>query len=156
MRYATDTSVSVGKSKEEIETMISRSGGHRFASLTEPGRAVVSFELAERRIQFELVLPHRDTFAVRHVRGKRVASDADRQQREWEQACRSRWRALALAIKAKLVAVGAGVETLEQAFLAHVVVPTAEGARQFGDVARPALEQAYSKGRLPPLLGDGR
>ena len=35
----------------------------------------------------------------------------------WEQACRQRWRALALVIKAKLEAIDAEISTFEEEFL---------------------------------------
>jgi hypothetical protein len=39
----------------------------------------------------------------------------------WEQACRSRWRALLLCIKAKLEACAVGITTFDSEFLAHIV-----------------------------------
>ena len=156
MKYATDTSVSVAKSRGEIEDMIQRAGGKRFASMYEDARAVVLFEMAHLRVMFELPLAGRDAFANRTSRGRPVANSPERQQREWEQACRSKWRALALAIKAKLVSVDAGVESFEEAFLAHLVVPTSGGAKRFSGPALKAIQQAYTGGKLPPLLGDGR
>jgi hypothetical protein len=74
--------------------------------------------------------------------------------KEHEKACRSAWRALMLAIKAKLVSVESGVEQFEEAFLAHIVVPGSRGQR-FGAMAMRALEEGYSTGKLPPLLGSG-
>lgn len=156
MKYASDTSVSVAKSRGEIEDMVQRAGGQRFASMYEPTRAVVLFELADRRIMFELPLPNREGFATREDRwGTKHAVPIDKQQRDWEQACRSKWRALGLTIKAKLVSVESGVETFEDAFLAQIMVPTADGQRRFGEAATKAIHQAYTTGRMPPLLGSG-
>lgn len=156
MSYARDTSVSVAKSRGEIEDLVARAGGSRFASMQEPERAVVLFELQDRRIMFELPLPRRADFEVRTVRGRPKQQPPERAQRDWEQACRSHWRALALAIKAKLVSVESGVESFEEAFLAHVVVPTSAGSKRFGELAVKAIAQAYTGGNLPPLLGSGR
>lgn len=158
MRYASETRVSVAKSRGEIEDMVQRAGGTRFAAMNDSveARAVVLFELADRRVMFELPVPSREEFAYRERYGRRVKADPDWQMREWEQACRVKWRALALAIKAKLVSVESGVETLEEAFLAHLVVPTGEGARRFASVAVKAIAQAYTGGTLPPLLGSGQ
>lgn len=166
MTYAADTSVSVAKSRGEIEDMVQRAGGQRFASMYEPSRAVVMFELGERRIMFELPLPDREAFAnttkwvgnnqFSKGESKPVRNTPEQQQKLWEQACRSKWRALGLTIKAKLISVEAGVETFEDAFLAQIVVPTADGARRFGEVATKAIQQAYTGGTLPPLLGSGR
>jgi hypothetical protein len=157
MNYAADTSVSVAKSRGEIEDMVQRAGGTRFASMYEDTRAVVLFELADRRVMFELPLPPREQFATRILRGKRVPQDPAYQQKDWEQACRSKWRALALTIKAKLVSVTSGVESFEEAFLAHIVVPgnDGRGTKRFADFAVKAIQQAYTGGKLPPLLGSG-
>ena len=45
------------------------------------------------------------------------------QQAAWEQVCRQRWRALLLIIRAKLEAVASGITTLENEFLANIVLP---------------------------------
>src|SRR5262245_44396717 len=69
--------------------------------------------------------------------------------KEWEQACRQRWRALALAIKAKLEAVESGIATFEEEFLAYVVMPDGQTV---GQHVLPNVERAYSTGQMPPLL----
>jgi hypothetical protein len=43
MKYATDTSVSVAKTRGEIEDLVTRSGASRFFSGAEEGRAFVGF-----------------------------------------------------------------------------------------------------------------
>jgi hypothetical protein len=62
----------------------------------------------------------------------RLATEAERL---WEQACRRRWRALALVIKAKLEAAEAGITEFEAAFLAHIVLPDGETGRQLDPAA---------------------
>lgn len=153
--FARDTSVSVAKSRGELEDLVHRAGGTKFGSMYEDTRAVVLFELGQRRIMFELPLPARDAFAVRTVRSRRVKATPEQQQHAWEQACRSKWRALCLAIKAKLVSVETGVESFEQAFLAQIVVPHEGRAVRFGQLATKAIAEAYTGGTLPPLLGSG-
>lgn len=155
MSYANDTSVSVGRSKGEIEDLVQRAGGRRFVTMVDDDKAAVMFELGDRRIMFELPLPPKSRFATRTVRGREVECEAERQQRDWEQACRSLWRALHLTIKAKLVSVESGVETFEEAFLAQVVIPHEGKAKRFAEFAVKAIEKAYSGGKLPPLLGAG-
>lgn len=76
----------------------------------------------------------------------------------WDTAgeARAAARELALAIKAKLVTVESGIETLEEAFLAHIVVPSDGRSRRFADVAIAAIARAYSSpDGLPPLLPSG-
>jgi hypothetical protein len=132
-----------------------RYGATSFGYLTEPKSARVAFALAGRHIRFHLPLPNRDDeefqFATygargRQPRGARAAENA------WEQACRQRWRALLLIIKAKLEAVAAGITTVEDEFLAHTVLPDGSTV---GEWAKPQLEQAYLKGSMPSLLIEG-
>lgn len=155
MMYASDTSVSVSRSSGEIQDMVSRAGGTKFATMTEPERATIAFALNDRSIMFELALPKKEQFETRLSRGKRVPNTADRVQKLYEQACRSHWRALCLTIKAKLVSVNTGVETFEEAFLAQVVVRDGSKSRRFGEIAIRAIADAYSTGKMPPLLGSG-
>ena len=67
----------------------------------------------------------------------------------WEQACRSRWRALYLIIKAKLEAIEAGISTVEREFFYDVVLPD---GRTAGEFLAPQIEAAYETGEMPPLL----
>ena len=55
----------------------------------------------------------------------------------WEQACRSRWRALYLIIKAN------------REFFYDVVLPD---GRTAGEFLAPQIEAAYETGERPPLL----
>lgn len=74
----------------------------------------------------------------------------------WEQACRQRWQALLLAIKAMLEAVAAGIAQFEDEFLAYLVDPTTNGT--VGDLLRPQLEQRYlgSRRRCSGCRGPSR
>src|SRR5690242_2883891 len=59
MAFAEGTTVSVEKSRAEIEKLITRYGATSIAFMTAPGRAIVCFEANGRRIMFELKLPDR-------------------------------------------------------------------------------------------------
>jgi len=149
--YAERTSVSVGRTKGEIEDLLNRHKATAIYSGQQVGRAIVGFEMNARRVQFELALPALSDFETR-VDGRShqtVRRTPEAQLREWEQACRERWRALLLCIKAKLVSSEAGVETFEEAFLAQIVVP---GRGRVGDAIIPQLSESYRTGKMPPLL----
>src|SRR5262245_42048342 len=96
--YAKDTSVSVAKSRAEIEECITRYGATKFACFMEEGRAMIVFEANERRILFELPLPSRDDFKIVTVKANQFGHtrtherSPEEQARAWEQACRQRWR----------------------------------------------------------------
>ena len=75
----------------------------------------------------------------------------DQKYARWEQACRERWRALVLCLKGKLESIESGIETFEQAFLAHTFLPSGE---TFGEWAERAenLPAVLSGRPLPALL----
>lgn len=152
MSYAESTKVPVAKSRAEIENIVTRYGATTFASMIRPEGAVIVFEAVGRRIQFELPLPQRDQFSTRVVRGRRVKATDDQRDSAWEQACRQKWRALALVIKAKLEAVDSGITTFEDEFLAHIVLP---GGVTVSRWLKPQLAETYETGKMPPLLGAG-
>lgn len=154
MRYAQNTSVSVEKSEGEIKNLLIRYGASQFASAWAENRALLRFKAQERLIQFVLPLPNpnSDEF-VYYTRGEKIYKDKLREKSWahdlWEQACRQRWRALALAIKAKLEAVECGIASFEQEFYAHIVLP---GGKTLYEMTKGNVELAYKTGKVPPLL----
>lgn len=155
-RYAQNTNVSSARSKDEIETLLRKAGAERIAFSSNTGRASVLFELHERSVLFELALPSRASFAAKldgRTRRERPNPNADR---DWERACRERWRALALAIKSKLVSIDAGIEQFEEAFLAHIVVFDEKNKKsaRFAELAQSVIASSYRNG--PPQLPSGK
>lgn len=151
-RYAQDTSVSVEKSKAEIEALLNRNGATAYMSGSNQTEAMFAFEMAGRKIMFRLPLPNRDAKEFTHFRhssGKYLPCSPSTAAEKWEQACRSRFRALALAIKAKLEAVAIGITTLEEEFLAHIVMPD---GRTVGHHTLPRIAASYDSGEVRPLL----
>ncbi|WP_208608610.1 hypothetical protein [Bradyrhizobium stylosanthis] len=153
-RFAKDTEVPVEKSRAEIERMIVRYGASATAFMTSTDHAIVCFEANERRVMFRLPLPKRSERRFTHQRANQHgAFDRPRSTEAaasaWEQACRQRWRALALVIKAKLEAVETGITTFEDEFLAHIVMPDGQTV---GDAIKPRLKAIYETGTMQPLL----
>jgi hypothetical protein len=145
--YAAETSVSVEASRMEIERTLQRYGASAFMYGWSAGRAVVQFAAANRQIKFEIVMPDKNERRfVYHSRGQRTPEAA---LKEWEQACRQRWRALNLVIKAKLEAVASGISEFEEEFLANIVLPDGSTAGQF---LRPQIAHAYETAEMPSLL----
>lgn len=130
MTYASSTKVPVERSRNEIESVLKKYGASKFAYFTEDVRAIIIFEAVNRRIRFDLPLPIGE-------------SVKDQQKRR---AC---WRALLLCIKAKLESVESNIETFEEAFLSHVVMPD---GMTVGQHTRPMISQAYKEGKMVPLL----
>lgn len=149
-QYAERTGVSSDKSREEIRKIVQQYGAQKFGTLDEPNRAVIMFEAHDRRIRFILPLPARDEFtrSGRGVRSSAKAIDAAH-----EQAVRQRWRALALAIKAKLESVASKIETFEEAFYAHVVLPN--NATIYEQTHAQVAQQIATGGYAPLMLTAG-
>jgi len=106
MTFAEGTTVPVERSRAEIERTLQRYGATAFGYATRDGMAMVEFTISDRHVRMVLVLPSKDERRfTHHSRGARTAPQAFEQ---WEGACRQRWRALALVVKAKLEAVGEG------------------------------------------------
>lgn len=148
-KYAADTSVSVERSRAEIEAILRRYKADSFGYATNAKGATVMFELAHRRIKFVLPMPDPAAREFTHTPAKGLPRSAAEAERAWEQACRQRWRALALVIKAKLEAVTAGITTIEDEFLAHTMLPDGQ---TMGEWAKPQIEQAYQLGHMPEYL----
>lgn len=146
-RYAASTEVSSSRSREEIEKTLERYGADQFLYGWQDNEAVVGFRMESRHVRFVLAMPAKDDRRfTHHSRGDRTAEAA---LKEWEQAVRQRWRALALVIKAKLEAVESGISVFEDEFLANIVLPTGETA---GSWMRPQIAEAYRIGSMPTLL----
>jgi hypothetical protein len=146
MTYAPKTEVSVEKSRAEIEKTLERFGANQFSYARDDARgmACIQFSAQDRLIRFVLKLPARDARVFTHSKqGMRTAENA---YKAWEQACRARWRALALCIKAKLAAVDAQISEFEDEFLSNIVLPDGKTAGQW---LRPQIEQAYLTEQMP-------
>lgn len=138
-RYAADTTVSTYKSREEIERTLQRYGADRFSyGWDGDTRAVVGFRIKGCQVRMEVGMPNKGEFRYTPARG--TERSPDQIEAQWEQACRQRWRALALVVKAKLEAVEAGISTLEEEFLAHIVLPG--GMRVIDELGPRLLEAA--------------
>lgn len=147
--YAKATGVSVARTKLEIEKILTKYRADRRAVMEEPGRAIVVFGRDGRHVQFEMFLPHPDDAAFKRKRSSYGYEAGELDEAKHEQACRQKWRALALVLKAKLEAVESGITSFDNEFMAHLVLP---GGGTVGKWLRPQLEQVYKSGKLPPLL----
>lgn len=116
MAYAEKTSVSVSKTKADIEDLIQKEGAGQFVSGYKENMAVIGFSLANRQIRFVLPLPDKQEQKFWFTPERRTKRSEKQAYEAWEQACRSRWRALYLIIKAKLEAVDSGISTIEREF----------------------------------------
>lgn len=150
MAYAENTSVSTEKSRAEIERTLQRYGADQFMYGWDQEKAVIGFRMSGRQIKFLLPMPAKQDRKFTHTeRGKLRSSDAA--YKSWEQACRQKWRAMSLVIKAKLEAVEAGIAIFEDEFMANIVLPNGSTVSQF---MLPQINKAYDSGTMPQMLPD--
>lgn len=153
-RFAKTTEVSVEKTRAEIETVLTRYGADAFGYTIDGDRARIAFRMEGRHYRFALTLPPRDRWDFHHY--KQGASTFIRAkgvpEKMWEQECRSLWRALLLVIKAKLEAVAVGITTLEDEFMAALVL--GDGST-VGETMKPQIEEHYRLGGPPRLMLEG-
>lgn len=148
MSYAENTSVAFEKSIAEIITLIKRAGAQQIGQFEAEDQFAIQFVLADRLIRFRVPLPGLDEIPTRS--GNNVALNLPQRKERLAQRHRQRGRALLLVIKAKLESVESGIETLEQAFLAHVVM--ADGATVYERIAEP-LAVEYRTGAPNATMG---
>lgn len=148
MAYATNTIVSPEKSQAEIQATLRRYGADAFGVMERRGMASVVFEFNRLQIRIDVTLPARDSdeFCLTETGRER---NENQQEKAFEQAVRSRWRALLLAIKAKLEAVEVGISTIEVEFMPFVVMGD---GRALHEHIMPRLEAATKTGKLPKML----
>jgi hypothetical protein len=156
-RYAANTATSSSASRAEIEHDLERFGATAFQygwdSLRK--RAEITFTINGRHVRMSMALPPKDHPDVRLTPNRKLTRTPAAQEEAYEQLVRQRWRVLALGIKAKLALVEAGITTLEEEFLANVLLP---GGETVGSWVAPVVTRAYELGAAPaafPLAIEG-
>ncbi len=145
--YAKQTTVSPEKSRAEIESILKRYGASKFMYGWQAGGAIIAFEANGRHIRFVLPLPDK---VIRTPKGRYVRNV----ETYTEQVKRQRWRALALAIKAKLEMVASDIATFETEFEPYTLLPNGMTVSEW---MQPQIQRAYETGSMPPLLlGPGK
>ncbi len=160
-QYAENTKVSVAASKAEIEQTLNRFGIHDVMHGTIDDVASVMFKRNGRpyRMSVRLPDPAAEEFKFRRNGPHgRVARTLEQRHDAWEQACRVKFRELALLVKAKLVAIQGsdGDISFENEFLAYQMLPR---GGTVGEWAETQLQEIEKRGEMPSLMppsGGGR
>jgi hypothetical protein len=134
-----DTDVAVGRSSAELDTLLRRYGAHGYTVSNDytGGRLLIGFTLPRtwqiknaEPIEIKLTVSYAETgrrlyklpaFTAKLQR-MRVQPTA-REQYAKEQAERVAWRHVILLVTAGLEAAASGIQTVEEAFFAHSVLP---------------------------------
>jgi hypothetical protein len=155
-RFAESTDVPVSRTKAELEELLAQHDARATAVFNSQDFAAIAFEMEGRRVMMKLHLPDPRAREFTHGRINQHAGEIEltqaRAKARHDKACRQKWRALLLAVKAKLVSVQEGVETFEDAFMAHVVMPDGQTV---ADLVRPRIASAYAENKMVPLLPYG-
>jgi hypothetical protein len=126
MAFAKGTTVAIDTTAQQIKAMLRKAGAVAFATLEEDQSAAIAFRLHDLNIRMTIPMPDRYARRFTHTEERGIERSDDAAEKLWEQGCKERWRALHLCVKAKLEAIDAGVETFEDAFLAHVQTETGQ------------------------------
>ena len=151
-QYAKDTNVSPEQSLMDIRKTLSRYKATGFGIVEDSTRVGVTFDMEGRRVRFVVPLPDRKSKEFLYTTSGKSWVRGQLNEAKYEQGVRQKWRALLLTIKAKLESVDSKIETFEEAFMAHLVLPD---GRTMGEVAVPQIKLAYETRTMPPLLGSG-
>lgn len=149
MAYAQNTTVTADKSRAEIERTLQRYGADQFMYGWDDARAMIMFRMGGRQIKFLLPMPDKNSREFTHTPGRGQKRTESQAYTEWEKACRQKWRALALVIKAKLEAVESGIAIFEDEFMANIILPN---GKTVSDFMLPQIQSAYDTGNMPKLL----
>ena len=118
--------VNEGKAAESLEEKAKGNLCGRLCSWLETrASSVIQFKMRDRYVRFVLPLPMLGDFTTTAT-GRHRKAGTGAVTHAFEQACRQRWRALALSIKAKLESVESDIEEFESAFMAQVVMPSSK------------------------------
>ena len=145
MSYAEDTKVPFEQSVAEIVRLVKKAGAAQIGQIESRDKLVIAFTLADRQMKFVLPLVTEYKGPAFHGNGRAVDAAKVIEQRN-----RSKARALLLVIKAKLESVESGIETFEEAFLAHIV--TASGETVYERISAP-LAIEYDTGKVSGVAG---
>lgn len=149
-KYAEKTTVSPDRTLMEIRQTLLRYGATKFGLIEQEGQVGIGFEMQNRRVRFTIALPEAGEVRVKvnQHRSRVARPDSDAHQ----QAVRQKWRALLLVIKSKLESIESGIETIDEAFMAQMILPSGQTMAEW---ATPQVEQIYLGGKMPPLLPGG-
>lgn len=149
-KFASETTVSPERTLAEIQETLKRYKANKFGFMQDEDQVAIAFEMTGRRVRFIVPLPDRNDPQFVQKAGNQHGKVGSFSEGRYEQATRQRWRALLLTIKAKLESVESGIETVEEAFMAQLVLPSGQ---TMGEWAVPHIAAAYRDNQMPPLLG---
>ncbi len=147
--FAQSTTVTIEKSRADVERLLEKFGTTAFAYFRSELKEQVAFAYRKMAVRLDIPVPSPSDDTIRLTPAGHDRAPAEIEKR-WRAEHRRRWRCLFLVVKAKLVGIADGIETFEEAFLAHMVI----GGHTLGERIVPQLERARETGvlELPAML----
>lgn len=143
-RYAEGTTVSVVKSRQDLEVLLRQHGATQFSFLEGDEQSIVVYRLSGRHIKHVISRPKVDV-----KRTSKGLSKEETELKRGEKEYQRRWRALLLLCKAKLEMIATGGSTFEAEFLSDTLLSNGETVSQ---AMLPRVAQMYISGQMPSLL----
>lgn len=147
--YAKETTVSVDKSKAEIQRTLARWGASAFMYAEDGDDVLVAFKYSGLTVRLALPMPDRNDATILRTPVSKELRTKDTQEKVYQQAIKQRWRGLLLMLKAKLEAIELGIVTFDQEFLPYLVLPS---GLTVTDQLMPQIYQALEGGSQFPML----
>ncbi|KKN40729.1 hypothetical protein LCGC14_0730370 [marine sediment metagenome] len=133
-KYAKNTTVTISKSKTQIEDLITNWGIEEFFFARSSRGDGIGFKHEGKMYKFNVTMPDRGRMT----------------ERQYEQAIRQRWRIFYMSLKMKLEEIDGGGETFEDQFLSKMCLPDGSTV---GDFMRlPENIASLEKTEMPKLL----
>lgn len=141
-----DTNVTVERSQGELRKMLLRYGADQFAFFESGEYAEVAFRHGLLGVRMRVPISPPSEAEVRaRAKSRRVGQDKAVAGR-FEQEHKRVWRVLYWLLKTRMEAIEAGVETFEQAFLAHLLDPASDRTVYEAMVEQGAMRQLEAGG----------
>lgn len=149
-KYAEGSSVSISKSREEIEKLLKKYGatGFMYGEETTSGKTTAAVGFQMRGRHYRLLLPYPMPEKLRYTPGHIRRTDAQMEAAHQAEIKRL-WRSLTLLIKAKLEAVHSEITSIEHEFQPDTVL---SNNQTFYEWAEPQITKTYESGEMPPFL----
>jgi len=144
--YAKNTTVTIEKSRQELDSILRRSGAEKVMIGYDGDTSYIAFMIDGLPVKQMIKMPNKEQFNETEMGRVRKQSAA---LAAWEQACRQRMREHVVLLKAKLIACSLGFTSIKREFMADICLP---GGETIFNQYEVQLDKAIRGGKLPALL----
>jgi hypothetical protein len=134
--------------------MLRAHGASSVSNWEEGNHAGVTFCMNAIWYRLDVEIPSKDDPQFKYTPARRFERTKEQQLAEWEQAVRTKWRDLALVVKALVVGIESGIfgpdngnsDPFMKAFTSFIVLPN---QRTVGEHVLPQIQETYITGKMP-------